>query len=78
MRGSSSRLRVGDPGLCAWRFLSFHFTAAHTLSLESLLTSVLKNGPKVKLYTGIMYVREILRNFILSQRPERPTIYTVE
>ena len=32
---------------------------------------MLKNGPKVKLYTGIMYVREIRKNFILSQRARK-------
>ena len=31
MRRSSSQLLVGNPGLCAWRFVSFHFTTAITL-----------------------------------------------
>ena len=35
------------------------------------LRYLLKNGPKVKLYTGKMYVREILKNFILSQRARK-------
>jgi len=29
---------------------------------------VLRNGPKVKLYTGQMCTREMLKNFIISQK----------
>ena len=39
---------------------------------------MLKNGPVAKLYTGNMREQEMLKNFVLSQRVGKITIYTVK
>jgi len=43
----------------------------HGLSLGILYFMLLKNGPEVKLYTGIMRVCEMLKNFVRSQRARK-------
>jgi len=52
-----------------WVYRVRRLTGAHNL---------LKNGPKVKLYTGRMCALVMLKTSFFLRGPGRPTIYTVE